>query len=137
MLGGRVAERVVFDEVTTGAEADLDNATRLARRMVSYWGMSDVIGPVAFKRGEEHVFLGREMARPPDFSDTTAARIDDEITALIRAVEEHAINLVRRHKDALLRLADRLLEAETLDREQIDRLLQEDLNAEPARAAQS
>jgi cell division protease FtsH len=135
MLGGRVAERVMFDEVTTGAEADLDNATKLARRMVSHWGMSEAIGPVAFKRGEEHIFLGREMAQSPEFSDDTAKRIDDEITGLIRSVEDRALDLMGEHKDALQRLSDRLLEAETLDRDEIDTLLREDAGATPLRAA--
>ncbi|NBC13700.1 MAG: ATP-dependent zinc metalloprotease FtsH [Gammaproteobacteria bacterium] len=135
MLGGRVAEQVMFDDVTTGAEADLDNATKLARRMVSRWGMSERIGPIAFKRGEEHVFLGREMAESPEFSDDTAKRIDDEITALIRAVEEHALELMREHEPRLKRLSERLLEAETLSREDIDALLRESTDAEPLRAA--
>jgi cell division protease FtsH len=135
MLGGRIAERVMFDDVTTGAEADLDNATSLARRMVSHWGMSDLIGPVAFKRGEEHVFLGREMAQAPEFSDDTAKRIDDEITGLIRDVEEHALGLVREHRDDLERLADALLEAETLSRDDIDALLRGRHDEQPLRAA--
>ena len=135
MLGGRVAEQVLFDDVTTGAEADLDNATKLARRMVSRWGMSERIGPIAFKRGEEHVFLGREMAESPEFSDDTAKRIDDEITALIRSVEEHALELMREHEPGLKRLSERLLEAETLSREEIDGLLRESTDAEPLRAA--
>jgi cell division protease FtsH len=135
MLGGRVAEQVLFDDVTTGAEADLDNATKLARRMVSQWGMSESIGPVAFKRGDEHVFLGREMAQSPEFSDDTAKRIDDEITTLIRAVEEHALELMREHEQGLKRLSERLLEAETLSREDIDALLRESTDVEPLRAA--
>ncbi len=137
MLGGRVAERVVFDDVTTGAEADLAQATKLARRMVSHWGMSDAIGPVAFKRGEEHIFLGREMAQATEFSDTTARRIDDEITSLIVAVEDHALNLAREHKDALERLADRLLEAETLSREEIEALLQGNTDEQQLQAARA
>ncbi|TVQ85028.1 MAG: ATP-dependent metallopeptidase FtsH/Yme1/Tma family protein [Chromatiaceae bacterium] len=135
MLGGRVAEKVVFDDVTTGAEADLDQATKLARRMVSHWGMSDAIGPVSFKRGEEHIFLGREMAQATEFSDATARRIDDEITSLIVAVEGHALKLVQEHKDALGRLADRLLEAETLSREEIKEVLHGDGDARHLRTA--
>jgi cell division protease FtsH len=125
MLGGRIAEQLVFGEVTTGAENDLEQATQLARRMVSRWGMSEAIGPVAFPRGHEHVFLGRELAQAPEFSDTTALRIDEAIKALIVAVEADATALVRKHRPALDRLAERLLEAETLERAEIEALLQE------------
>jgi cell division protease FtsH len=129
MLGGRIAEQLVFGEVTTGAENDLEQATSLARRMVSRWGMSEAIGPVAFPRGHEHVFLGRELAEAPEFSDTTALRIDDEIKALITAVEENARALMREHRPALDRLAERLLEAETLDRSEIGQLLEDTAGA--------
>ena len=125
MLGGRIAEQLVFGEVTTGAEADLEQATELARRMVSRWGMSEAIGPVAFPRGHEHVFLGRDIAEAPEFSDTTAERIDDEIKALIVGIEADARELMRRHRDALERLAERLLAAETLDRAHIEDLLRD------------
>ena len=137
MLGGRIAEQLVFGEVTTGAENDLEQATSLARRMVSRWGMSEAIGPVAFPRGHEHVFLGRELAQAPEFSDTTALRIDEEIKALIVAVEDNARTLMREHRSALDRLAERLLEAETLDRAQIDKLLRDNAGgrSKPLRAA--
>jgi cell division protease FtsH len=125
MLGGRIAEQLVFGEVTTGAENDLAQATDLARRMVSRWGMSEAIGPVAFPRGHEHVFLGREIAEAPEFSDTTALCIDEEIKALIVSVEESATALMRKHRPALERLAARLLEAETLDRTEIEALLRD------------
>jgi cell division protease FtsH len=72
MLGGRAAEQLVFGEVSSGAEDDLKQATRLARHMVTHWGMSEKIGPVAFRRGEEHIFLGREMTQQRDFSEHTA-----------------------------------------------------------------
>jgi len=125
MLGGRVAEQLVFGEVTTGSEADLEQATKLARRMVSQWGMSQAIGPVALPRGHEHVFLGREMADSPSFSDDTARRIDAEIGALVLAIEAEAIDLVRKHRDALERLAGRLLDVEILYRDQIGEVLSE------------
>ena len=127
----------MFGEVTTGAENDLEQATSLARRMVSRWGMSEAIGPVAFPRGHEHVFLGRELAQAPEFSDTTALRIEEEIKALIVAVEENARTLMREHRSALDRLAERLLEAETLDRAQIDKLLRDNAGgrSKPLRAA--
>jgi len=137
MLGGRIAEQLVFGEVTTGAESDLEEATKLARHMVSRWGMSEAIGPVAFPRGHEHVFLGRELAEAPEFSDTTALRIDEEIKALIVAVEAEATALMRKHRPALERLAERLLEAETLDRTEIEALLKQatQANSKALRAA--
>jgi cell division protease FtsH len=137
MLGGRIAEQLVFGEVTTGAENDLEQATELARRMVSRWGMSEAIGPIAFPRGHEHVFLGREIAEAPNFSDDTARRIDAEIKTLIVAVEDDARALMREHRDALERLAARLLEAETLGGTDIEALLKETTKTDgkPLRAA--
>jgi cell division protease FtsH len=135
MLGGRVAEQVVFNEVTTGAEADLSQATDLARRMVSRWGMSEAVGAVSFKRGDDHVFLGREMAQAPEYSDQTAKLIDDEIKRLISDVEQHARKLLEDNRDRLKRLAERLLEAETLAREEIDALLGADSEDEHMAAA--
>ena len=134
MLGGRIAEQLVFGEVTTGAENDLEQATDLARKMVSRWGMSEAIGPLAFPRGHEHVFLGRDISEAPSFSDDTARRIDDEIKALVEGVEEDARALMREHEDALTRLAARLLEAETLSRAAIDALLREAGLSKPADA---
>jgi len=132
MLGGRVAEQAVFGEVTNGAESDLAQATELARKMICRWGMSTVIGPMALKRGDEHVFLGREMAHSPDFSDATAKVVDDEVKRLIKDIETHARKLMDDHRGALDRLADALLEAETLSRDQIEDLLGE-RSAPPAR----
>ena len=74
---------MVFDEITTGAEYDLKQATQLARRMVTQWGMSERLGTVAFRHGEEHPFLGREIAQPRDFSEHTAQIIDEEIRAIV------------------------------------------------------
>jgi cell division protease FtsH len=125
MLGGRVAEQVVFDDLTSGAESDLEQATRLARRMVCRWGMSEALGPVAFKRGEEHVFLGRELAQQQDFSDATAKLIDDEVKRLLEEAEGRDRDLMERHKDELERLAEALLEEETIGRERIEELFRE------------
>ncbi|WPL16567.1 ATP-dependent zinc metalloprotease FtsH 3 [Thiorhodovibrio winogradskyi] len=122
MLGGRIAELVIFDEVTTGAEADLDQATELARRMVSRWGMSEAIGPVAFKYPDDQGAPALAMGARK-FSDATAQRVDAEIKSLIDGIEQHARQLVDENRDRLERLAKRLLEAETLSREQIDVVL--------------
>ena len=124
MLGGRIAEQVIFDEVTTGAEADLSQATDLARRMVCRWGMSERIGPVSWKAGDDStVFLGREMAQAPDHSDATGRLIDEEIKGLIGDIERQGRKLMNDNRARLERLAEALLEAETLGRERIAEIL--------------
>jgi cell division protease FtsH len=126
MLGGRIAEQLVFGEVTTGSESDLDQATKLARRMVARWGMSEAIGPVSFTREQHPLFLGREIQEEPDdHGDSTAQRIDDEIKALIGGIEQDARALLRKHRGAIECLAERLLEEETLDCAEVERVLRE------------
>jgi len=123
MLGGRAAEKVVFGQVSSGAEQDLKEVTKLARRMVCQWGMSDRLAPVAFRHGEEHVFLGREMTQAKDFSEHTARIIDEEISAIAREMEEKAVALLTDHRDRLDALAEALIERETLNAEEIEELL--------------
>ncbi|ADJ27342.1 ATP-dependent zinc metalloprotease FtsH [Nitrosococcus watsonii] len=122
MLGGRVSEKIIFGDVTSGAESDLKQATQLARRMVCQWGMSDKIGPAFFPRGEEHVFLGRELAQQRDFSEQTAQVIDDEIRRILSEVEKKAENLLQKHRAKLEALAEALIEAETLSLEEVQRI---------------
>jgi len=119
MLGGRVSEKIVFGEVSSGAEDDLKQATRLARHMVTHWGMSDKLGPVAVRRGEEHIFLGREMTQQRDFSEHTAQIIDDEIRALIKDIAQEISTLLEEHRPQLESLASALLEEETLEADDI------------------
>jgi cell division protease FtsH len=123
MLGGRAAEKLVFGEVSSGAENDLKQATRLARHMVSHWGMSEQLGPVAFRRGEEHIFLGREMTQQRDFSEHTAQIIDDEIRALLQTIEQEVAVLLQRNRAPLDTLAAALLAKETLEADEIEALL--------------
>jgi cell division protease FtsH len=123
MLGGRVAEKVRFNDFSTGAHDDLKQATRLARQMVTQWGMSDRVGAVAFREGEEHVFLGREMAQAKDYSEYTAQVIDEEVHDLIAAQEKRAEQILTDNRDKLDRLAETLLERETLEAEEIDEVL--------------
>ncbi|MBK1705262.1 ATP-dependent zinc metalloprotease FtsH [Halochromatium glycolicum] len=123
MLGGRIAEQVIFEEVTTGAEADLDQATELARRMVSRWGMSAAIGPVSLKYPEDQGAPALAMGEARKFSDATAERIDTETKTLLESIEEDCRRLMQDNRDRLERLAKRLLERETLSREQIDEVL--------------
>ena len=122
-LGGRVAEQLVFDELSSGAAQDLQQVTAIAQQMVCQWGMSEKIGPVYYKKGEEHVFLGREMAQPRDFSEHTAELIDEEVRELIRSMEDRAMELLQANRHKLDALAEALLEHETLDADAIERVL--------------
>ena len=88
LLGGRAAERLVFNEFSAGAENDLKQATQLARRMVTHWGMSQRLGPVAFRAGEDHPFLGKEITDPRRFSEHTAQVIDEEVSRILREASE-------------------------------------------------
>ena len=106
LLGGRAAEKLVFDEYSAGAEDDLNKATQLARRMVTHWGMSERLGPVAFRDGEDHPFLGREMAEPRRFSEHTAQVIDEEVSRLLRDAADKATAMLNEHRDKLDALAD-------------------------------
>jgi cell division protease FtsH len=123
LLGGRTAEKIVFGELSSGAEDDLKQATILARRMISQWGMSEKLGPVAFRRGEEHIFLGREMAQQRDFSEHTAQLIDDEVRELIGELEKKAQEVLSGHRKQLNALAEALLEKEILEADQIEALV--------------
>ena len=123
ILGGRAAEKLVFKDVSNGAADDLKKVTKLARQMVTQWGMSDRIGPVTFSLGEEHLFLGREMAKPKDFSEETARIIDEEIREIISKQEENARKALSENKDKLNRLAEELLKKETLDNQDVERIL--------------
>ncbi|HEY3664394.1 MAG TPA: ATP-dependent zinc metalloprotease FtsH [Polyangiaceae bacterium] len=123
-LGGRVAEEVVFGEITTGASDDIKRATRLARAMVCELGMTKKLGPVAYGENEENVFLGREMtSRREDYSEDTAREIDQEVRAIVEQQYEVAKQVVVENRDKLDRLAQSLLERETLDSEEISAAL--------------
>ncbi|MBX3071400.1 MAG: ATP-dependent zinc metalloprotease FtsH [Thermomicrobiales bacterium] len=123
LLGGRAAEKVVFNEITTGAESDLKQATALARRMVGLWGMSDEVGPVYLGTGEEHVFLGREIVQDKAFSDATATRLDAAVRDIIEGAQERSITMIGKHRDKLDSLVKALLEKETLDAAEVMVLL--------------
>lgn len=135
MLGGRTAEEIVFGEITTGAENDLVEATRLARRMVTRWGMGK-LGPVAFKGDERHPFLGFEMSQGRDYSESTAARIDQEILQLIEEAHEEVRRRLTGNRDKLDRLVNALLREETVGSDELNRILgpRTDLEQAPERA---
>ncbi|MFC3284518.1 ATP-dependent zinc metalloprotease FtsH [Litchfieldella rifensis] len=123
MFGGRLAESIVFGEVSSGAEDDLRQATQLARRMVAHWGMSKRIGPAAFPQSEQHVFLGKEIGQGREHSETTATVIDEEIRQLLEDIEAHGRELLERNRDRLDTLAQALEERETLEVDEILELL--------------
>jgi cell division protease FtsH len=123
LLGGRAAEEIVFQQQTTGAGDDLEKATDMARKMVCEWGMSDKMGPLTFGKGEEHIFLGREVARPKDFSEETAVLIDSEIKRIVVECATRARHMIESNLEKLHALARALLERESLDGEEIARIL--------------
>jgi cell division protease FtsH len=123
LLGGRAAEEIVFQQQTTGAGDDLEKATDMARKMVCEWGMSDKMGPLTFGKGEEHIFLGREVARPKDFSEETAVLIDSEIKRIVIECATRARHMIESNLEKLHALARALLERESLDGEEIARIL--------------
>jgi len=115
MLGGRVAEEIMFEDVTTGASNDLERATELARKMVTRYGMSDALGPMTFGQKEELVFLGREISEQRDYSDAVAQQIDQEVRAFVDEAHDRAKKALEDHRDNLVAVATRLIEIETLD----------------------
>ena len=123
LMGGRAAERLVYNQPYAGVEEDLKQATKLARYMVTHWGMSDRLGPMSFRIGEEHVFLGKEMQEPRDFSEQTAAVIDEEVQKLLREADQRAFDLLAKHRDEMDRLVEALLQKEELFSEEIEELL--------------
>lgn len=124
ILGGRVAELTLLGDLSSGAANDLKEATKLATHMVSQWGMSKKLGPVYYQKGEEHVFLGREMATVKDFSEATAKLIDDEVRSIIIEKEKEIAKLFDEHKKDLIGLSDALIEKETLYVDEIKSFLQ-------------
>jgi cell division protease FtsH len=125
MLGGRAAEKIAFEDVSTGAADDLKKATELARRMVCQWGMSDKIGPVTFRLGETHPFLGRELTESRDFSEHTARLIDEEIKSIVGNMEKKAEKTLTDNRNSLDALTEQLLEHETLTKEDVVKILEE------------
>jgi cell division protease FtsH len=115
MLGGRVAEEVVFNEITSGASNDIERVTGIARKMVCEWGMSDKVGPLAYGEKEGEVFLGRDLGHMKNYSESMAVEIDGEIRRIVQEAYERTRQILTAHKDGLTRVAEALLEKETLD----------------------
>src|SRR5262249_57546014 len=114
LVGGRADEEIVFQQQTTGAGNDLEKATEMARKMVCEWGMSDKMGPLTFGKGEEHIFLGREVSRPKDYSEETAIIIDSEIKRIVMDSASRAKQLLDANLEKLHALPRALLDREPL-----------------------
>ncbi len=124
LMGGRVAEELTQDDITTGAGNDIERASEIARRMVCEWGMSD-LGPLNWGPKEEPVFLGRDFNQRADYSEETALAIDREVTRIVQTGHGRATEILTKHRDALERLAQELLEHESLDGEEVHRIVRE------------
>jgi cell division protease FtsH len=122
-LGGRAAEEIVFNEVTTGAANDLEKVTSIAKQMIMRFGMSEKLGPRVLGRNQDMPFLGREMGNEPDYSEEIAREIDDEIRRVIEEAHDTAKKVLREHNDELHRISLILIERETIDKDQFERLL--------------
>ncbi len=122
-LAGRVAEKLVFDDVSTGAQNDLKEATMLAEKMVAQWGMSEEVGPINLGRGEEHPFLGKELAQPKRYSEDMAWLMDQEIRKFVLSAETRAEEILKARRHLLDRLAEELVKEEVLTRDRIERII--------------
>lgn len=122
-FGGRAAEKLIFNELTTGAGNDIERASQLARKMVCEWGMSEKLGPLTYGAKEEEIFLGREVTRHRDFSEDTANVIDDEVKKIVSSCMKRADKILSENIDKLHRLANALLEREILDGDEIDKII--------------
>ncbi len=130
LMGGRVAEELVLQHLTTGAGSDIERATDLARKMVCNWGMSNSLGPLAFGKREEHIFLGREIAQHRDFSEETARLIDAEIKGFVEQSYQRVRVLIRQNEPGLHALAKALLEKETLSSDEVDAIVSQHANSD-------
>jgi cell division protease FtsH len=129
LLGGRGAEELVLNDLTTGAGNDLERATEIARKMVCEWGMSDDLGPLTFGKKEEQIFLGREITQHRDYSEDTALKIDHSIRKIVEGSHLRAQDLLSKNLERLHRLAKTLLEKESLDGEEVDQIIHSENNS--------
>ena len=123
LLGGRTAEELIFLDPTTGASNDIEKATEIAKRMVMEYGMSDELGPLQYGKPEGEVFLGRDYNKPSDLSNEVAAAIDAEVRKMIEQAHDEAREIISTHIDSLHRLADVLLDKETVGAEELEGIL--------------
>ncbi|MBH10167.1 MAG: cell division protein FtsH [Candidatus Marinimicrobia bacterium] len=123
LMGGRSAEMLIFNQMTTGAGNDIEQATEIARKMVVEWGMSDLLGPMTFGKKNEEIFLGREIQSNKDYSDVTARMIDEEISRIVRQAQRVSEEILRKDIDLLRRIAKELLKYETVDSSDLDKII--------------
>jgi len=122
LLGGRAAEEIVFDDITSGASNDLERVTRMARTMITRLGMSDDLGPMVYGQKEELIFLGREISEQRDYSEAVAEKIDQEVRRTVGEAYEQAKQILLKYRDKLDAVADRLMEVETIGREEFEEI---------------
>jgi cell division protease FtsH len=122
-MGGRVAEELIVGDITTGAANDIERATKVARQMVTEYGMSDMIGPQTLGQKQHEVFLGRDFQTQPDYSDQVAFEIDNEVRRMIDEAHDEALDILQSNRGKLDELATMLVERETLDRDEVETFL--------------
>ncbi|NMA48158.1 MAG: cell division protein FtsH, partial [Tissierellia bacterium] len=125
LLGGRVTEALVLKDISTGAQNDIERATKLARSMVTHYGMSEILGPMTYGTDEEEVFVGRDLNRSRNYSEDVAAAIDKEMRKIIDTAYHRAESLIKSNMEALNRIAEALLEKETIDGREFEALFQD------------
>jgi cell division protease FtsH len=125
LYGGRIAEKIIFDEITTGAGNDIERASGLARKMVCEWGMSDDLGALTYGKKEEQIFLGRDIGQNRDFSEDTAKQIDISVRKFIDEAMNNVTNMLEEHRDILTLMAEELLEKETIVLTDLERIVEE------------
>jgi len=124
LLGGRAAEEIIFSSITTGAANDLQRATDLAERMVTTYGMSKILGPLAYEKGQQNNFLGEGMMNPRRMvSDETAKAIDEEVKDIVEKAHQQALAVLNHNRDLLEQIAQQILEVEVIEGEQLQSLL--------------
>lgn len=131
-MGGRAAEEIIFNRLTTGASNDIQQSTRIARAMVTQFGMSDKLGPRAYGAGNSPVFLGREMGETRDYSEHYAQAIDDEVRTILQASYQRAKNILTEYRDKMEQLVDILIERETLDSSEFQDIMNGTFGTTPA-----
>ena len=122
LLGGRTAEELVFDDITSGAGNDLERVTQIARSMVTRLGMSEKMGPMVYGQKEELIFLGREISEQRDYSESVAEQIDSEVRRIVSEAHAEATRILTQYRDKLDQVAQRLLEVETLSRDEFEKI---------------
>ena len=122
LLGGRAAEELVFDDITSGASNDIERVTQLARMMVTRLGMSTKLGPMVYGQKEEMIFLGREISEQRDYSEAVAEKIDAEVRQIVDIAYVRAFNTLKKYRKQLDAVANKLLEVETLSREEFEKI---------------